>query len=62
MSAKINATISRLIHELEAGNRAAFNELFPLIYEELRAIAHRRRRRWRADTTLNTTALVHELT
>jgi RNA polymerase sigma factor (TIGR02999 family) len=61
MSDEIQTTVSRLVHELENGNRAALDELFPLIYEELRALAHRQRQRWRGDTTLNTTALVHEL-
>jgi RNA polymerase sigma factor (TIGR02999 family) len=35
-------------------------DLFPLVYEELRAIAHRRLRREREGHTLNTTGLVHE--
>jgi RNA polymerase sigma factor (TIGR02999 family) len=61
MSDEIQTTVSRLVHELQNGNRAALDELFPLIYEELRALAHRHRRRWHGDTTLNTTALVHEL-
>lgn len=61
MSDDTLATVARLIEDLRNGNRAAFDELFPLIYEELRALAHRQRRRWRSDPTLNTTALVHEL-
>ena len=39
---------------------AAVDELFALLYDELRAIAHRQRRRWQGDDTLQTTALVHE--
>jgi RNA polymerase sigma factor (TIGR02999 family) len=35
--------------------------LFPIVYEELRAIARSQRRRWQSSDTLNTTALVHEL-
>ena len=61
MSDELQVTVSRLVHELQNGNRAAFGELFPLIYEELRTLAHRQRRRWSGDSTLNTTALVHEL-
>lgn len=61
MSDEIHAAVSRLVQELQNGNRAAFDELFPLIYEELRALAHRQRRRWHSDATLDTTALVHEL-
>lgn len=34
--------------------------MFSLLYEELRAIAHRQRRRWQDDYTLDTTGLVHE--
>src|SRR5690606_31804011 len=33
---------------------------FPLVYAELRALAHRQRQRWHGDETLGTTALVHE--
>ena len=61
MGDELQVTVSRLVHELQNGNRGAFDELFPLIYEELRVLARRQRRRWRADNTLNTTALVHEL-
>lgn len=42
------------------GNRAALNELVPLVYDELRSIARRRLRHERSDHTWNTTALVHE--
>jgi RNA polymerase sigma factor (TIGR02999 family) len=38
----------------------AWDRLVPLVYTELRAIAHRQLRRERDDHTLNTTALVHE--
>ena len=39
---------------------AAAESLFPLLYEELRRIAHRQLSGERADHTLCTTALVHE--
>ena len=54
------ATITALLRRAEAGNRAALADLFPLVYDELRTLARRHRRRWRGDFTLNTTALVHE--
>ena len=54
------ATVTRMLRELQAGNTAVVSELFPLIYDELRALAHQQRQRWRGDFTLNTTALVHE--
>jgi RNA polymerase sigma factor (TIGR02999 family) len=54
------STVTRLLGELQLGNRAAFAELFPLIYSELRMLARQQRQRWHGDLTLNTTALVHE--
>jgi RNA polymerase sigma factor (TIGR02999 family) len=53
-------TVTRLLAELQSGRHEAFDELFPLVYGELRRLAHRQRRRWEGDDTLNTTALVHE--
>jgi RNA polymerase sigma factor (TIGR02999 family) len=41
-------------------DRASLDDLFGLVYEELRGLARRQRRRWQGDDTLNTTALVHE--
>ncbi|MBC7788558.1 MAG: sigma-70 family RNA polymerase sigma factor [Anaerolineae bacterium] len=52
--------VSGLLEALEQGDGTALDRLFPLVYEELRAVAHRQRRRWKGDETLNTTALVHE--
>ncbi|MEJ7809761.1 MAG: ECF-type sigma factor [Gemmatimonadaceae bacterium] len=52
--------VTRLLEALERGDGAALDTLFPLVYEELRAVAHRQRQRWQGDRTLNTTALVHE--
>jgi RNA polymerase sigma factor (TIGR02999 family) len=51
---------TELLLLLSQGNRAALNELIPLVYEELRTIARHRLRHERAGHTLNTTALVHE--
>lgn len=53
-------TVTRLLTELQAGNDGVVGELFELLYEELRWLAHRQRQRWRGDHTLNTTALIHE--
>lgn len=52
--------VSRLLQELRAGKRSAFDELLPLVYDELHQLAARQRRRWEGDETLDTTALVHE--
>jgi RNA polymerase sigma factor (TIGR02999 family) len=63
VSAVVESTqtiVTNLLRELQVGNRAALGDLFPLVYNELRELAHRQRRRWRGDFTLNTTALVHE--
>jgi RNA polymerase sigma factor (TIGR02999 family) len=53
-------SISHLLQELKAGNRTAFDDLLPLVYDELHRLADRQRRRWQGDETLDTTALVHE--
>jgi len=53
-------SVSRLLQELRAGTPGAFDELFPLVYDELHRIAERQRRRWDGDESLNTTALVNE--
>ena len=53
-------TVTILLRRYVAGDVTALNELMPLVYDELRRLADRQRRRWRGDETLNTTALVHE--
>jgi RNA polymerase sigma factor (TIGR02999 family) len=53
-------TVTRLLASLDNGDPRALEAVFPLVYNELRAIAHRHRRRWNGDTTLGTTALVNE--
>jgi RNA polymerase sigma factor (TIGR02999 family) len=52
--------VTALLHQYSHGDEAAFDELFPLVYEDLRRIARRMLRGERADHTLGTTALVHE--
>ena len=42
------------------GDREALNEVFALVYDELRRRARAQRQRWSGDQTLDTTALVHE--
>ncbi len=49
-----------LLLSIGNGDREAFNELFPLVYEELRQIARGRMRLERAGHTLETSGLVHE--
>lgn len=42
------------------GDEEAFSRLVPMVYDDLRRIAHRQLRRSRPSHTLNTTGLVHE--
>lgn len=53
-------TITALLDAHSSGDPDALDELFPLVYDELRRIAHRRMKGERRDHTLRTTALVHE--
>ena len=52
--------ITELVQAVERGDRAALDELFSLVYDELTILARQQRRTWHGDLTLNTTALVHE--
>lgn len=52
--------VTRLLNAAAAGDPAAPNELFALIYEQLRAIARARMATDRRDHTLQATALVNE--
>ena len=52
--------ITRLLAEWREGDRDAANHLFPLVYRELRAMAHRQLARRIPGDSLVTTALVHE--
>lgn len=55
--------VTRILSEISAGRTAAADELLPLVYEQLRAIAQQRmagERHGGHDHTLQATALVHE--
>lgn len=52
--------ITRLLDKAAEGQSQAFDQLLPMVYDELRKIAQRQRHRHRPYETLNTTALVHE--
>ena len=52
--------VTRLLHNMRAGDGASFDQLFPVVYEDLRGIARRLLKRERAGHTLSTTGLVHE--
>ena len=53
--------VTRLLREARAGDRAALDELLPLVYRELRQIAARHLAQERPGHTLQATALVHEV-
>ncbi len=53
-------SITRLLHDWSSGDQAALNKLMPLIYEELRKLAHGYMGHERPGHTLQTTALIHE--
>jgi RNA polymerase sigma factor (TIGR02999 family) len=52
--------VTTLLVEWSGGNSQAFNELIPLVYDQLRQLAARQLRRERPNHTLHSTALVHE--
>ena len=53
-------SISTLLLKWQDGDEKAFRDLLPLVYNELRRLAHRYMQRQRRDHTLQSTALVHE--
>lgn len=52
--------LTELLIEWREGDKTALDKLTPLVYDELRRIAHRYSRRERNGHTLQTTALVNE--
>ena len=52
--------LSELLERWSEGDQEALKSLVPLVYAELRRLAHVRLRQERANLTLQTTALVHE--
>jgi len=61
MMATLSAdNLTELLIEWREGDKTALDKLTPLVYDELRRIAHRYVRRERDGHTLQTTALVNE--
>jgi RNA polymerase sigma factor (TIGR02999 family) len=56
----VDAPISQLIHQADAGNGAAAGPLFAALYRELHSIAERQLQRGGSELTLGTTSLLHE--
>ncbi len=52
--------VTQLLIDWSGGDQAAFDKLVPLVYEELRRLAHHYMSREHAGHTLQTTALVNE--
>lgn len=52
--------VTRILQDLAGGDTRAVEDLLPLVYEELRKLAHARMAKERAGLTLEPTALVHE--
>ncbi len=61
MTEKMNSgqNLTVLLNSLDEHSES-INKVLPVVYDELRQLAHRELRRERADHTLNTTSLVHE--
>ncbi len=55
-----NIEVTQLLADLRTGQHQAHEQLFPIVYSELRKIAANYMRRERTDHTLQATALVHE--
>ena len=51
---------TEILQELRSGRREALDRLLPVVYEQLRAIAHQRLNARPRSGTLETTGLVHE--
>jgi RNA polymerase sigma factor (TIGR02999 family) len=55
-----SASVTQLLRQSRGGDRAAFDELIPIVYQQLHRLAARVFRAEGAGHTLRTTALVHE--
>ncbi len=54
------ADVTQMLLRWSDGDQEALDRLLPLVYEQLKRLAHARLGGERAGHTLNTTALVHE--
>lgn len=60
MPAPLSQPVSALLAQWKAGDEEALRAIVPLIYDELRRVAHRYLKKERPDHTLQSAALVHE--
>jgi RNA polymerase sigma factor (TIGR02999 family) len=57
---QVSSDLTQMLLRWSEGDQEALDRLFPMVYDELRKLAHARIREERPGHTLNTTALVHE--
>lgn len=60
MPKQTSQPVTQLLLQWRAGDQGALEALVPLVYQELRAVAHHYLQRERPGHTLQSTALVHE--
>ncbi|MEN3335368.1 MAG: hypothetical protein V7641_4733 [Blastocatellia bacterium] len=60
MQPPTSSEVTRLLKDWGSGDSSALDQLIPIVYDELRAVAARYLRRERQDHTLQPTALVNE--
>jgi RNA polymerase sigma factor (TIGR02999 family) len=60
VDSSLGGPISQLLQKWRAGDSEALNSLVPLVYADLRRLAHYHLQKQRPDHTLQSTALVHE--
>jgi RNA polymerase sigma factor (TIGR02999 family) len=60
MSTPDPGAVTEILQRSRAGDRAALDQIFPLVYQELRRLARRQLAGQPAARTLTTTVLIHE--
>lgn len=55
-----SSRVTELLSKWKDGDQQALHDLLPIVYPQLRRLAHQHLRKERADHTLQSTALVHE--
>jgi RNA polymerase sigma factor (TIGR02999 family) len=56
-----NKNITRLLLDIDKGDKSAIEQLFPVVYNQLRRMSENQLRKERKNHTINTTALIHEV-
>jgi len=57
----MSSEVTRILNAIDQGDERAADELLPVVYQELRALAARRLSQEAPGQTLQATALVHEV-